>query len=114
MADDDTMADTSTGGAASAGSAAAAVDDRAPIFTSKKGRGGGAIEAEDEAEERYAGRAGVFESLETEEGAGPQQCELGLPPPPTSNMRCAGLPRDHHRFLAAPACLQPSKVGSSL
>lgn len=81
MADqDDVLADAGieeemapeAGSGAGAGSSSAAAAESHRIAEKKKGRGG--RDAGDD-EDRYAGKSGMFESLEHDGGPGPAKCE---------------------------------------
>ncbi len=65
MADDDVLADVDMRKDGDADDAAGGSG------AARKGRG---WKGEDDGDDRYAGKSGAFEALESEEGPGPQKC----------------------------------------
>lgn len=77
MSADDVLADVDMDAPTHAGSGSGGEAIHTAGAAARKGRGRGAPEDPD-AEERYAGRGGVFDSLVTEDGAGPLKCKSSL------------------------------------
>jgi hypothetical protein len=71
MADDDILADVDAVGRASDAPSEDVYATGGSGAAAKKGRGWRGDESE---EDRYAGKAGAFESLESDAGPGPQKC----------------------------------------
>lgn len=73
---DDVLADMDErleGGASSSAAAASS----APAGGADRKKGRGRDDMDEDRDGRYAGKAGVFESLGATESAGPQKCEAG-------------------------------------